>query len=93
MAATFTPRLNILPEAQRQLWPALDETDSLGFVLYGGTAIALRVGHRPSVDFDFFYRPSPGQVGATSAFPLHIISNDFAGSARNVNRSRPTIGF
>ena len=54
MAATFTPRLNILPEAQRQLWPAFDETDSLGFVLYGGTAIALRVGHRPSVDFDFF---------------------------------------
>lgn len=26
----------------------------LGFVLYGGTAIALRLGHRVSVDFDFF---------------------------------------
>ncbi len=26
----------------------------LGFVLYGGTAIALRLGHRHSVDFDFF---------------------------------------
>jgi len=26
----------------------------LGFVLYGGTAIALRLGHRQSVDFDFF---------------------------------------
>jgi hypothetical protein len=25
-----------------------------GFVLYGGTAIALRCGHRVSVDFDFF---------------------------------------
>ncbi len=25
-----------------------------GFVLYGGTAIALRLAHRPSVDFDFF---------------------------------------
>lgn len=25
-----------------------------GFTLYGGTAIALRLGHRPSVDFDFF---------------------------------------
>jgi hypothetical protein len=27
---------------------------SLGFVLYGGTAVALRFGHRQSVDFDFF---------------------------------------
>lgn len=26
----------------------------MGFVLYGGTAIALRLGHRTSVDFDFF---------------------------------------
>ena len=26
----------------------------MGFVLYGGTAIALRLGHRKSVDFDFF---------------------------------------
>jgi hypothetical protein len=26
----------------------------LGFALYGGTAIALRLGHRASVDFDFF---------------------------------------
>jgi len=26
----------------------------MGFVLYGGTAAALRLGHRTSVDFDFF---------------------------------------
>lgn len=26
----------------------------MGFVLYGGIAIALRLGHRTSVDFDFF---------------------------------------
>ncbi len=25
-----------------------------GFVLYGGTALALRLGHRQSIDFDFF---------------------------------------
>lgn len=25
-----------------------------GFVLYGGTAVALRLGHRQSIDFDFF---------------------------------------
>jgi Nucleotidyl transferase AbiEii toxin, Type IV TA system len=54
MAASFTPRLDILPPAQRQLWPLLGASSALGFVLYGGTAIALRLGHRPSVDFDFF---------------------------------------
>ena len=47
------PILDILPKAQRELWPALvDIPDS--YVLYGGTALALRLGHRSSVDFDFF---------------------------------------
>lgn len=53
MAATFTPRLDILPPAQQRLWQELRETPK-EFILYGGTAIALRLGHRPSVDFDFF---------------------------------------
>lgn len=50
----FKPRLDVLPEAQRRLWLQLAQTPRLGFVLYGGTAIALRLGHRPSIDFDFF---------------------------------------
>lgn len=50
----FVPHLNCLPSAQRALWPALAPTASMGFVLYGGTAIAFRLGHRSSVDFDFF---------------------------------------
>jgi Nucleotidyl transferase AbiEii toxin, Type IV TA system len=50
----FTPRLDILPPAQRDIWPQLAPSRDLGFVLYGGTAIALRLGHRLSVDFDFF---------------------------------------
>jgi hypothetical protein len=48
-----TPRLDILPPAQRRLWPGLSELPD-DFVLYGGTAVALRLGHRTSVDFDFF---------------------------------------
>jgi Nucleotidyl transferase AbiEii toxin, Type IV TA system len=51
---TFTPRLDVLPAAQRQLWPELEPIQQHGYVLYGGTAIALRLGHRQSVDFDFF---------------------------------------
>jgi Nucleotidyl transferase AbiEii toxin, Type IV TA system len=54
MIRTFTPCLSILPPAQQQLWPSLRPASQLGFVLYGGTAIALRLGHRSSVDYDFF---------------------------------------
>lgn len=45
--------LAMLSKAQRVLWPSLHEIPH-GFVLYGGTALALRLGHRTSVDFDFF---------------------------------------
>jgi len=50
---TFEPRLDILPAPQRQLWPEL-ATIAPRHVLYGGTALALRLGHRESIDFDFF---------------------------------------
>jgi hypothetical protein len=53
MPASFSPRLDILPAPQRRLWGELGATPS-HFVLYGGTAIALHLGHRRSVDFDFF---------------------------------------
>jgi Nucleotidyl transferase AbiEii toxin, Type IV TA system len=52
---TFQPRLDILPAPQRVLWPELDATPD-HFTLYGGTALALRLGHRQSVDFNFFSR-------------------------------------
>jgi hypothetical protein len=53
MLHVFSPRLDILPAAQRRLWPELSQTPG-HFTLYGGTAIALRLAHRQSVDFDFF---------------------------------------
>lgn len=43
----FTPRLDILPSAQRRLWDELGATPP-EFTLYGGTAIALQLGHRQS---------------------------------------------
>jgi len=51
---SFNPRMDVLPAAQKAIWPDLQPMERLGFVLYGGTAIALRLGHRTSVDFDFF---------------------------------------
>ena len=53
MTPVFSPCLEILPAAQRRLWPELAETPA-EFTLYGGTAIALRLAHRQSADFDFF---------------------------------------
>jgi hypothetical protein len=58
MREAFEPRTDILPKAQQEIWPLLAPAPKLSFVLYGGTAVALHLGHRVSVDFDFFrYAP------------------------------------
>jgi len=62
----FTPRVEILPPAQRRLWSELRDTPQ-GFVLYGGTALALRLGHRHSEDFDFF---------SNNSFEPHSLQNE-----------------
>lgn len=54
MPDQLDPRLEILPKAQQEIWPVLAPAPGLSFVLYGGTAVALYLGHRISVDFDFF---------------------------------------
>jgi hypothetical protein len=51
----FIPRLDVLPPAQLRLWSELSSVPE-DFVLYGGTALALHLGHRTSIDFDFFSR-------------------------------------
>jgi hypothetical protein len=50
----FEPHWEALPPAQRELWPQLAVSAGMGLILYGGTAVALRLGHRSSLDFDFF---------------------------------------
>jgi hypothetical protein len=54
MAAPLNWHLDILPGEQRALWDSRLRAGFPGWVLYGGTALALRLGHRTSVDFDFF---------------------------------------
>jgi hypothetical protein len=54
MPECFEPKIRILPNAQQEIWPLLSPAARLSFVLYGGTAVALYLGHRISVDFDFF---------------------------------------
>jgi hypothetical protein len=75
------PRLEILPRVQRLLWPELQPAATLGFALYGGTALALRLGHRTSVDFDFF---SDAPLDRSALFQ----SMPFLGTAR-VLQDRP----
>jgi Nucleotidyl transferase AbiEii toxin, Type IV TA system len=49
----FSPLLKILPPSQRRLWSELSAVPR-EFVLYDATALVLHLGHRNSVDFDFF---------------------------------------
>lgn len=90
------PKIDILPEAQKRLWPYLQDIPKY-FVLYGGTAIALRYGHRQSVDFDFFTSKQNidlEKIGNSLAFmskfdyDIHNISGnhvDFALRIDNIN--------
>lgn len=58
----------IFPPAQDRLWHTLGEhAETLhqwGYYLAGGSALALQVGHRQSIDFDFFSRQEG--IGAAS---------------------------
>ncbi|MBK8338909.1 MAG: nucleotidyl transferase AbiEii/AbiGii toxin family protein [Flavobacteriales bacterium] len=45
---------SILDEQRRSALPRLAFCRAQGFYLAGGTALALQIGHRDSIDFDFF---------------------------------------
>ncbi len=66
----FEPRFDVLPDAQRELWRQLRPVCQIGFVLYGGTAIALQLGHRQSVDFDFFCDQPLNKSALAQALPF-----------------------
>ena len=47
--------LEILPDEQRKLFDVMAKQEWINsFYLAGGTSLALRIGHRQSIDFDFF---------------------------------------
>jgi len=69
MSDDFAPRLDILPNPQLRLWKELAAVPS-EFVLYGGTAVALHLGHRQSVDFDFFGNRLFDPVKLTASIPF-----------------------
>ena len=81
----FHPHLEILPEGQREFWPRLRELPRW-FTLYGGTALALRLGHRVSVDFDFFSSESFTEAELRGLIP-------FAREAQVAQRSDNTFSL
>ncbi|MEO7223361.1 MAG: nucleotidyl transferase AbiEii/AbiGii toxin family protein [Devosia sp.] len=70
MPDRFEPRLEILPAAQRELWNSLAPTIDMRLVLYGGTAIALQLGHRHSIDFDFFGAAALNKPALVKSMPF-----------------------
>jgi hypothetical protein len=61
-----------LPPSQLALWDGPLGALPPGWVLYGGTAIALHLGHRQSVDFDFFSSDELDRVALRRACPLLV---------------------
>lgn len=68
MPQLLDAKLDVLPAAQREIWGSLRPAEKLDFVLYGGTAVALHLGHRESLDFDFFRSESLNKAELRGAF-------------------------
>lgn len=55
MAPLTMPRWEAIPQPARELWKTLGRIPAVGsFYLAGGTALAVRLGHRVSLDLDLF---------------------------------------
>ena len=79
----FMPHLEILPAAQRQLWAELSAVPD-EFTLYRGTALALYLGHRSSLDFAFF---------SSRTIDLEKLQSEisFLGGAEVIQREKNTL--
>jgi hypothetical protein len=84
MLRHFEPQTEILPPAQREIWPQLAPSSALSFVLYGGIAVALHLGHRRSIDFDFFSAEALDKRRMANAF-------DFMRDAKTTQESPDTL--
>ena len=79
MASPLNWHSEILPLSQKRIWETKLAQGIPGWVLYKGTALALRLGHRVSIDFDFF-----------SAQPLQPLTfNEQMGLGSDILQSAP----
>ncbi len=70
MIRSFRPHVEIFSSEQKALWRHLRPAKDLGFVLFGGTAVALRLAHRRSEDFDFFATRPLNKEALRKAMPF-----------------------
>lgn len=77
------PKLEILPPGQLRFWRERNHIPA-DFVLYGGTAIALRLGHRSSEDFDFFSSKQFEPEGLLDELPFGREAEVLQGGARTL---------
>ena len=83
MATLSTPHWNVVTsQMQRLLFHIGDQAFSHRFYLAGGTALSLQIGHRRSVDFDFFSvtdeideKSRNEIIAGISYFPTQIIES------------------
>ena len=83
MSSSFNPHYDSLSAPQRLLWAELADVPP-EFTLYGGTAVALHLGHRQSIDFDFF---SPNEVSPDKLY--HQIA--FLKNAKIIQQEKNTL--
>ena len=88
MAACFEPKTSILPKAQKEIWPLLAPAPGLSFVLYGGTAVGLHLGHRTSVDFDFFRSSPLDKAEIATSFQFMAKAQTISGSCKYARYKR-----
>ena len=82
--------LSTLPQPQLRLWQDLGQVPN-GFVLYGGTALALQLGHRVSVDFDLFTSDPFDPVELRRKIPLLAGGDVLQGDGHTLTVSLETI--
>jgi len=84
MPPMLEPKIDTLPKAQHEIWSLLAPAPRLSFVLYGGTAVVLHLGHRVSVDFDFFRTESLDKRQIETSFA-------FMGDAQTIQEDENTL--
>lgn len=80
----FYPK--ILNQNQANIFPQLSFLEKLGFYLAGGTALTIQLGHRTSLDFDFY---SPKHFSAPDLYSK--IQKNFKEKAKKISQQKDTL--
>lgn len=77
---------NVLDKNQKNVLPRLAFLKKYGFYLAGGTALSIQIGHRTSVDFDFF---SPKHFDSDTLFS--DLETEFGDDVKRISDEKDTL--